>query len=563
MLGNIKMNTFLKRNKYYLLSAILIYLLILVPSLYTPFQSDDYSYFLQGIDLKKRWAHYMGWSGRLITDFTSSSLLTLFPRWLYQSINAFIFLLLIVFISLIPVSLDTEDKKSKASIFILWVIFFAYWIANPNLGQTSFWLVGSANYLWTIMWASAYILFLFLVIKKENIAVKDYIFIAILGFLAGCSNENTGVSVVLLSAVVFFIEKNKKISLLGLITSLLGTIVLIAAPGNAVRQKYFVNWYERSTFQQLYIHIYERMPNAITQYLHIYLLLIVALLLLLSLVERFNKKKLFYALVFFMLSLFSNIVLAKSPYIGGRNLNTGLFFLLPALAIVLYELITQNKKVVYWANGIIVFYCLLFFVPSYALFSNMMRHAYHQQEVREELIYSAKSAGENSVEIPDWYFTKLLKNSDKFDTYRSGAMPGYYGIGSIKWLPINFNYAALKNGNYTDLNHSFVSGLILEGIYEYKDRFFSNKNYFIFEFNEPLKMYVKEGDTTLYIHLHQKGKSGFINVDVPLSSEVKLGNKYYYKTRDIKANLDSLESISIGFYNSKTRKNSFSTTIPL
>ncbi|UZK03159.1 DUF6056 family protein [Venatoribacter cucullus] len=557
------MSTFFKKNKYYLLSALLIYLLILIPSLYTPFQSDDYSYFLQGVDLKKRWAHYMGWSGRLITDFTSSSLLTLFPRWLYQSINAFIFLLLIVFISLIPLVLDTEDKKSKTSTFILWVIFFAYWIANPNLGQTSFWLVGSANYLWTIMWASAYILCLFSIIRKENIAVKDYIFIAILGFLAGCSNENTGVSVVLLSVVVFFIEKNKKISLVGLITSLLGTIVLIVAPGNAVRQKHFVNWYDQSTFQQLYTHIYERMPNAITQYLHIYLLLIVALLLLFALAEKVNKKNLFYALLFFILSLFSNVVLAKSPYIGGRNLNTGLFFLLPALAIVLYELITQNKKVVYWASGIIAFYCILFFIPSYVLFSNMMRHAYHQQELREDLIYSAKLAVEKSVEIPDWYFTKLLKNSDKFSTYRSGSMPRYYGVDSIKWIPINFNYAALKNGNYKDLNQSFVSDLILEGVYEYKDRFFSNKNYFIFEFNEPLKTYIKEDDTTLYIHLYQKGISGFINVDVPLSSEVKLGNKYYYKTRDIKANLDSLESINIGFYNSKTRKISFSTTIPL
>lgn len=548
----------MKINKSYIFSIVFIYLLILIPSLNTPFQSDDYSYFLQGIDLTARWKHYMGWSGRIVNDFTSSFLLSQLPYVVYEAIHALIFVLMCMFVSMIPAFISQNGESEKLSPYILWTIFIAYWIANPNLGQTSFWIVGAANYLWPIMWAGFYITYLlYLTNIKEKLSYKNYFLIGVLGFLAGCSNENTSVSIVLFSLIVFFIERHKKLIALGGISSFIGTLILILAPGNAVRKQYFLNWYDKSTLEQLLIHVLERMPGAITAYLHIYLMIIVAIILMVILNQKINRKKVVYCLIFFILSVFSNLVLAKSPYIGGRNLNTGLFFLLPVLAIILSECTCQFKKYALYAKALILTYGMLFFIPSYTLFNYMMKQAALQHKVRENIILEGKKAGKREFDIPDWYFTKLLKHSDKFDTYRSGAMKGYYGVDKINWTPVNFNYAALYVDDKYVLDKKLIDDLVLITIYEHQaDTPFRKRKQLLLEFNQSVSNYIKNGDKTLYIHLYYKGDSKFVNVDQPLNREVKIGEKFYFNIPPQKRPLEELSHINFGFYNPANKTNS-------
>ena len=78
----------------FIISSIVIYFLIYIPALNIPFHSDDYSYFLQGTSWEVRLKHYMVWSGRLITDFTSSYLLNLFTKPVYTAIISFVLLLI-------------------------------------------------------------------------------------------------------------------------------------------------------------------------------------------------------------------------------------------------------------------------------------------------------------------------------------------------------------------------------------------------------------------------------------------------------------------------------------
>ena len=535
-------NSFFKSNRYYLLSAAVIYLLILIPSLYTPFQSDDYSYFLQGIDLVGRWNHYIGWSGRLVTDFTSSALLTLFPRWLYQSINAFVFLVLCISISLIPMALKEKSKSVKTPTIILWVVFFSYWLANPRLGETSFWLVGSANYLWPIMWAGIYICCLLFVIRKEEVRGLDYLLIFVLGILAGCSNENTGVTIVFFTFITLIAEKNRKIILLGLMASLIGAAILILAPGNFIRQQYFTEWYDLSTLQQLGIHLLKRMPKGFAKYWYLIILFVILYGYIRKQAVELNKRAYYYILLFIVLSFFANLVLAIAPYMSGRNLNTGLFFLLPALAILCDELFVENN----YTNlkKVVMTYSLLFFIPSYLLFTNMMYQAYYQQEFREEIILNAKADGLKDVEIPEWYFTIRLKGSDKFDTFRSGAMPSYYGVDTIEWKPVNFNYASLYKGDYTFLDKMVDSNIKLKGIYKYRDYFFIPTPYFVLEFDQSLQELLQEGESVVQLELNgSDGKSEIIAL--PIDAEVKVGNGYFYKIDDIDIPVDEIMSVNL------------------
>lgn len=517
----------MKNRHLYFLSLFAIYILILIPSLYTPFHSDDYSYFLKGVSIDKTISHYMDWSGRLITDFTSSLLLNYLPYYLYEAINAFVFLAMCFLVSIIPILIKKRDNNSKPkpSSLVLWLVFFIYWISNPSLGQTSFWIVGSTNYLWTILWASVYICYLLYLINWcTKKTVIHYAFLTLFGLLAGCSNENTGVSVVVFNLVLLFFEKdNRRLVSFGLGSSIIGSLILILAPGNSIRKLWFPDWYSKSTFDQITIHIFERMPGALSAYLHAYIILALLFLILFFNKKITNKKNIYVACSFICISFFANIILLKAPYIGGRNLNTGLFFLLPAIAIIFSELFKLTGSIKKLTTYGILLYCVIFFTPSYFAFTYMMTQTTLQQKIHNKIIALEKSKGNSSIELPDWHFTYLLKSTDSFDGFKSGSMPIYYGVDNITWNPVYFNYAILETTVPTAVNRKIGQDITLLSLYSYKNILMKNK--VTFEFDKPLSDNAPN-DSIIHIKLlTNKGKEDIVTI--PLGVQSKINGKYY------------------------------------
>ena len=210
----------------YIASAIIIYILICIPAYYIPFHSDDYLFYLRGISLEALLKHYMTWEGRLIGDYTGALLLHFFSRPVYMGINSLIFLIILVQISFVPSVVDQKSVINKSNVILLWLAFFLYWLCNPCLGQTSFWIVGSVIYLWPLMWAGCYILLLFKLLQNtvyvtkctersknlttlntqlphQLVAKYDLLLLGGLGFLAGLSNEATGATVVFFTIVLY------------------------------------------------------------------------------------------------------------------------------------------------------------------------------------------------------------------------------------------------------------------------------------------------------------------------------------------------------------------------
>lgn len=549
--------SFILRNKSFIITSLCIYILILIPSLNTPVQSDDYSYFLKGISLNNTISHYMGWSGRLVVDFTSSFILRYLPYFLYEMINSFVFLTLCVFISLTPTVITNSNHgltNQKPSAIILWLVFVTYWLANPNLGQTSFWIVGSVNYLWTIMWASFYIYYLLNALNLDKLTTKHYVIIIILGFLAGCSNENTSVSIITFTTILVLFQYkyknlNLKIIIIGWISSLIGAVILIAAPGNKVRQTYFHDWYSQSTLDQIMIHVTERMPNALLEYNNIYIALTLFFIVLIIHQKKsvLKDKTIIFSLSFFALSLFSNFILAKAPYIGGRNLNTGLFFLSLCLSCIIYSLLSFNKKKINIIIHTVTIICSCFFGISYLLFTNMMIQANYQQQVRENLIATAVKNNETSVSIPDWYFMPTLKRLDVFDTYQSGDMPQYYGIQSINWEPINFNYAILITGKRTPINKVIDDKLQLLNIYTQPDNLKWNNQQITIEFNTSLQKHKAYKNSDIVIKFYDKNGTTF-QTKQSTYNEVPLGKNFYINLTIDDSNINDLQNIDIEVY---------------
>lgn len=549
------------------ITAFVIFLIVAFPAVHIPFHSDDYMYFRMGVGIEGKIAHYMNWSGRFITDYTSSLLLTLLPKWAYMLINSAVLVITLVCVSLIP-SIASGKSYYKGCSLTLVTVFFVYWLANPNLGQTTFWLVGSANYLWPIMWVSLYVLFYLHLINKKDINITKLFVLGLLAFFSGLSNEAVGFCSVLLTLVLGAVNhKKRKIVLVSIIFVVTGFLILYFAPGNYKRltHEMFASWLNTPFFQKIYLHLFDRTPWAFGQFWPAFVTIIA-----IGITSKFNELKeeisfkvpIIFA-TYCLLALVAVVIFVRSPVMPPRSLNTSLYFLVVTLSFTCYySFYRQDNIYVKLLNGAIVTCLSAYFAVSYSLFTYAIVQTDAQAQVREEVIKAAKEAGRDTADIPDWYFTKLVKESDKFDMFRSGNMPGYYGLKNINWLPARFNYAILKKGKPINLNTELIGNLKINSVYIDNTKIFSPRG-IVIELNDNPTKYASKEDNVFFIHLIENDEKGFINSDVGLNDFTKIGDKYYYFANGRKGNMKNVVRIDFGFYDSRVGKNSAAFSVPL
>ena len=391
----------------------------------TPMQSDDYAYYLKGISLKAIYTHYMGWSGRLVADSLASAVLVLDNHFLITFINAIAVMAIALIITFLP--LFGERKNAPFSVLTFFLIFSLYWVANPSLGQTSFWIVGSANYLWT---NCVHFLFLLLFIREtkntqSNLLKQASLFL--LSLVAGCSNENTGLTTLCLISFLALREFRSGYRpyklLLYIAGFAAGVAILLLSPGNLARTGQFADWYNLAYTEQFFIHFIKRFPNAMAQYWQPFIVLI----LLLKFQPKLSKETKLYTGLFTLASFTANAILMPAPHIPNRTLNGGFIYLLIAICFAAYSFLAQPqaKKQLMKALTLV---CGLQFVVSYYFMYNAYRDASSQALVRENIIKTAIKMGADHIEIPKFHFGTLLRQREKFDEYFFGStMSKYYG----------------------------------------------------------------------------------------------------------------------------------------
>ncbi len=410
-----------------LLALVVFFLLFFVINYFTPLHSDDYSYAQFGLSLQRHITHYMTWSGRLIADFVSSLLLTI-PGLLKVALNAmapvlFIFLIVKAFF---------QDKESSWKVYTLF--FLLYWVGNPALGQTTFWIVGAANYLWTSLFA---LLFIVLTIRQSELYSKNVPFFiyGISAFLAGLTNENVSVT---LSAFLFFIicwekiryQKLNKKFLYVWIFLILGSAVLILSPGNFIRlgNNSYNIWKSYGLFEKIFRHIFQRMLVHQQKYVYFYIFFGWTYYLAKKNKFTLNQRKIDVCALMFILSLVVNLVMVASPQYPSRALMGGFIFLCLSYSAFLSGILdNQQPSKKFWTCLIVPL--SVYFVVAYGLIFNAYYGAKSQEAVRNSVIQTAKANGESEVLIDDFSFSKLLSSRHKFDTfYEEKAMSEYYGI---------------------------------------------------------------------------------------------------------------------------------------
>lgn len=534
-----------KKSTFYIV-MIVIYALISIIALYTPMHSDDFPYSLIGLSPSHHINHYLTWSGRVVADYASTIILSFNNHTISALLNSLGSTLLVYNIAMLPTSICKEINFKRVTVSAI-IIFLTYWVSNPNLGQVMFWIVGSANYMWTTLFIVFFIRKSIEYREKERNKTSNIISLSLFGILAGLSNENTCLTLIIcMIAICIYYRLTKgrvgKSLVFGSISSLIGASAMLLAPGNFARASgaSLESWREMTLLQKLFKHLYITIPDVFSHiWVSIAIFMLSCAVILVSRKDH-DKKPLALAFMFFMAFLCSNFIMFAAPAYPPRAMNGSFIFLLCALSVVLYS---TGRMFVFTAITTISVTSFLF-IPSYKSMYLAYKQTYLQSFVRSKIIRDAKSNNKDEVTIPGFYFTGLMKDSDKFDTYHSPYMASFYGMKKISAVEPPFDYSVLL-GEYNYHLNVDIKGSIAKGVYSYFDKF-RNESLFILEFNNSVNVPYSD-DFMLFIKPILNGSVISKNTSLPMRT-IDIGTRHFTYVRIKNIDCNRIEGIEFGSY---------------
>lgn len=425
-----------------------IFCLCLSASSLVPLHSDDYGYWLKGFSWENHIQHYQSWSGRFIVDYLSSIVLST-PRWIYVCFAPVLLTSLIFLISYLPHVVCGATVKWWMPL----VILAFYWVANPNLGQTSFWIVGVSNYLYPPVIS---LLTVFLIFSFKTGSLLQKVLLFLFGALSGFSSESAAVSfcvgVLLLGAINY---KNKKLvtnCIFSFGGGLVGILFLLLAPGNFVRMQSYKDWEEQSLFLRL-------LKGFRTSFLRVVkawpVVLIPLATFLLAKKRKIAPDQNFkYCLLFFLIGCSAYFSMLVSPTFPPRAANPGFIWMLVSLSFAFPLISRAVPKICKIYGGVIVgLFCI-----SYVFVFNSFLNNNNQDKVRiDNLIYEQKT-GIRETQVPGWYFSRTLRKGETIDPWESWAIGSFYGMDKTHEFKPSFNYGVIKRGEKIVLSTKSPSG---------------------------------------------------------------------------------------------------------
>lgn len=437
---------------------IVAFFAVFVLEWYTPIHSDDYRYYLLGLSFDAHLQHYMNWSGRIVADYASAFLLATESRFVISSMTAGAVIVFCYFIVKTPTG---TLKWGKNDTLIFTLIFLTFWIANPNIGEVVFWVVGSANYLWTNLFVVAWIWNLYRIqIQQEQ---RTQITMLLLGILAGCSNESVAPFVVGLSllALVYDLWKYNRLNLnksLYFVSVLLGAVVLIFSPGNFIRAHGSHQvWYDKPLIEKLIIHLSNRFFNHLALIWISYVVLALLAIILLFCWKkkfRFSKFNLNMIVVMLLTGIGTSLIMVAAPSYPDRVMMSTFMFILLAISFLARELAnTANRNVI---SGILSINALMsgVFIWSFYLMYDAYTRVYQQDQIRINIVKTQQEQGISYFTVPDFHFLKMQNSGGEFGFFHDPQVYGqYFGVGSVEVKRPGFDYSVLATGKKQVVNN--------------------------------------------------------------------------------------------------------------
>ncbi|MBQ8068494.1 MAG: hypothetical protein IJ201_09140 [Solobacterium sp.] len=412
-----------------------VFLAVLILNLLTVKTSDDLGYSISNglFDLFQReYVQYMTWTGRTVAHLIARFFLAM-PKLIFDVCNSIMFCVLVDLMCRHAVGPNRDVAGPLYAVTALAVFLFA-----PLFGQTVLWETGSCNYLWT---TTIILAFLYVYRKELDGTSERKPWFAVLFFLfgiaAGWTNENTGGACILLVLIFFVLYRRKKMPvkpwmIAGLIGSVIGFVLMIKAPGNAIRAQDFINEGGKA-----YVLVHD-LRNTLNIFgkpeAQLPLLLAFGAGLALRLTKGIRREDLILALGYALsgMAAVCAIILSPVPVEFDRSMFGATILVIVGVLSIAAPLFGAQKTEVHWSlPALLGVMCVISLVQyGHALLD--LGYTRYQYTVREKWVTAQKNAGNLNPVIP-------TINNEFFTTYNA-----MYGLNDILDYPSfvnNENYA--------------------------------------------------------------------------------------------------------------------------
>lgn len=397
-------------------------------------------------------AHYYSMNGRIVAH-TLAQLFLMFPKTLFNAVNSFVFALLGLL-----VCFHAVGNFRSIKVIDLLIAYTALLLLAPAFGQSYLWLVGSCNYLFTFVLV---LLFLIPYRMRWNQTAKSNIFLSLIaavgmlifGIIAGNTNENIGVSlvVVLLLYIAAFILFHRKIKIwvvTGWFGVLTGSLICLVAPGNTVRSGGNpIDFSVVSILKHTLFYSHSMIEHFALLLAGMFIML-GAILLIRSRKKELPKKVLvtwvrdhffwcFYG-VFFLGAVYAMTLPAKFPV---RAWSHPLALLIIVFLMIFHKFILSLGLKAKELKSVTTVSCVVLVLLLALGYGNALpaiRAANATYQYRASLIQEAKANNQNEVALPSVISVSRYICPDHFgelsedpDWWMNKVMARYYGIDTI------------------------------------------------------------------------------------------------------------------------------------
>ena len=421
---------------------IIIFLSMLLLNILTPLIADDYSYALNlnneqlnGIKdiIEYQINHYLTWGGRTVAH-TIGQLFLLLPKIVFSFCNSFVYTIL-VYLIYKHAKLDKEDKPLLIPILHL-LMFFTI----PVLGQTTIWLIGSCNYLWT---TTIIAFFLLQYRKNEKDTKLKTVLMFLFGIIAGWTNENTAVGLIVVGFLTTLflnleITKKKKLKfnivkyqISGVIGSIVGFLTMILAPGNYVRNSLFVNT------DPFILRTIKRAIN-ITECLYDNILPLVIIVVILISINLYHKKKIDIKVWIYLLAAFlSTYAMVMAPGFAERSWFGVVIFINIAIVSLAYDLDSYHKIYKYILSNLLII-MTIFFIREYGVLAKdiyRLRVTWNERieimEKSEDKNFQFENFATDNDKNPNYGIADF---AEKEEEWPNNSIAAYFNIESVRGI---------------------------------------------------------------------------------------------------------------------------------